>query len=62
MEIQNQQGTQIKKTTKVFKGIRSKDLAEDYAKEVRSYIFRLFIVENIYGVIKKTFYGFGVPR
>ena len=54
----------IKSDTKVFEGIteKVKNQAQEYAKEIRSYVFPVF---NTIKKKNKTiieFYGYGVPR
>ena len=59
MELFTEQYAEIKSTTKVF---FDRNKAEQYAKEVRTYIFNVIAREETKNGRKEYFYGYGVPK
>lgn len=64
MELLTESNVEIKSTTKVFEGtsIESREKADKYALERRSYVFGLFKNERHGNRTVKIYYGFGVPN
>ncbi len=64
MELLTEQNVAIKSTTKVFEGTgeQSREEADKYALERRSYVFSILRKEKIGNRPVKINYGFGVPN